>query len=112
MNLVRPLHALMNAGQAEASLFHRHQVARCLQDMGIDVRAPEALELRHVVREDIQVDHHHPDGQSHLRCRQSHAVGAVHGLVHVAEQLFQVRVVGGDVFGILAQHRLAIHINR
>ena len=47
-------------------------------------------------------------GDADLRCRQAHAVGGVHGLEHVLDQLLKLFVEGRDLGGGLIQHWVAV----
>ena len=106
-------HLLVNAGQAEASFLRNIGVAVViLLDVGIDECLAEAHVFWHVLRQHIEVDDHHADILSDLRCGQTDAVRLVEGLEHIDQQLVEVGEIGGDVLRHLPQHRLPIYINR
>ena len=102
----------MDTRQAQASLLHGNQFLTCFNDMRIDIRLSEALELGHIVRKYIQVHYHHTDGKPYLGSSQPHPVGTVHRFMHVLDKLFQIRIIGCYILGFFTKDRLSIYINR
>ena len=52
-----------------------------------------------------------PDALADLRRGETDAIGSVHGLEHVGDQLLQAGMAGLDVLGHLLQHGIAIGAN-
>ena len=103
----------MDSGNAETSLLGNIRLCIIiLQDMRIDEGADIALVLWHGIGDYIQVDNHQPDAVSHLRSSQANAFTPVQGVIHVLDELIQLRILSVDIFGNFAQHRLPVCIYR
>ena len=83
-----------------------------LDDVRIDIHLTETLVLGQIVAQHIEVDNRQTDGAPYLGGCQSDAFALGQRLPHIANELLQLWIVGGNVFGHLAEHRLAIYINR
>ena len=80
--------------------------------MSIDIGATEVLVFGHVVAQWVQVDDNDTDRAPHLRSGQSDALAFCQRVPHVTKEFVQLRIVGRNVLGYLAEHRLTIYINR
>ena len=106
-------HLLVNGGQRQTAFLGGVGIRVVgFDDVGIDIHLTEALILGQVVADDVEVDNRQADGTTNLGSSQSDALAFGQRLPHVVDELLQFGIVGGDVFGHLAQYRLAININR
>ena len=113
MDARRAHHLLVDGRQRETAFLRGVGLAVIIvEDVGIDEHLTEALVLRLLIGEHVKVDHREANGLAYLGRSQPDAIGFGEGLPHVGYQLLQAGIVGSDVFGHLAQHRLAIYINR
>ena len=60
----------------------------------------------------IYVDNDQPDRKSYLRSCQPDTFGSIHRLIHIFNQLFQLRVRSIDLFGLLTNYGMPVKINR
>ena len=61
---------------------------------------------------DSQINSYDTNRQTNLRSSQTHTICTIHGFKHICYQLFQIRVIRGNILCFFTQHRLSIHINR
>ncbi len=80
--------------------------------MGVDVSVSESRIFGVFILEDVQVDDDHADGLTNLRSGKTHTRRGVERLKHIADELVQSWIIGGDVLGNFSQYRLPISINR
>ena len=101
------LHLLVNARQTEAAFLHH--ILFCLIIL-LDIRVDESLDISFVLRkvfaDDIKVDDGEPDGESHLRRRKTDAFAAFQRLIHVLDELLQLRIVFVYLLSLLTKHGL------
>jgi hypothetical protein len=76
------------------------------------VRVLRFFLILHAIENHGAVHHEQADGAVNLRGGKANAIGTVHSFPHVFEQLVQLRVVGADVFGYLAEYGMAICYDR
>ena len=112
VNARRARHLLMYARQTEASFLSGSRLlVVTLQNLGVDKHLAEAVILRHVIFQHIEIDHHQPYVLAYLRCSKSYALAVGKRLPHVGNELLQLRVVLSYVLGNLSQHRLSVCVN-
>ena len=108
----RACDVLTETGNRQASFLKRLLLLVVIfKDMGIHKRVAEALVLREIVFQHIQVDDNHTDGLADLRSSKTHATGIVKRLKHVTDQLRQRGVAWVYILSHLAEHRLTISID-
>lgn len=107
-------HVLVDVGDAEAAFVEVLLLSLEFQYLGVD-------EGVHVGGFAVGVglfvigthtDGDEADGKVHLRGREAHAVGVVHGFEHVGDEFLQVGVVLRNGFGHFAQRGVAVSNNR
>lgn len=106
-------HVLVDAGKREAT-FRATDERRILDNVEFRVDKNEfgILALREILGKGRTVDNHDADREADLRGGKTHAIAVIHGFKHIFDKLIQLRVIRFDVVGHLAQHRLAVKINR
>ena len=107
----RTLHALVDAGDGEASLRHGYGFFTLLDDFGVDEGVVIVFVLRLVVGDDIEVNDEEPDGQTYLRCSKPDTFGMFEGFEYVGDELFEIGI-GIEVYllGSLAKHWLTEYV--
>lgn len=113
MNTCRTAHGFVYAGKTEATFVHGFDFGVVeFQNVGIDVGLVESCIFRIVVLEVVKGDDYHADGFANLGCSESDPIAVYHRLKHILNELFELGIVGGDVFCLLAQHGHTICIDR
>ena len=107
-------HILVDAGQRQAAFLQRLRGRLLINfhNMRIDIHVAEILVLGKLVAEHVEINHSQTDVLTDLRGCEPYSIGSREGFKHIGNQLCEPRVVGGDIFRLLAQHRLPIYINR
>ena len=80
--------------------------------MGIDIRTAEVLVFREIFGKHVEIDYCHAYVEPYLRCGKSYSLAGGEGFKHVLNELIQFRIIGSDIYGLLAKHWLPININR
>ena len=114
MNASVARHILVDAGQRQASFLQRLRGRLLIDfhDVRIDIHVAETLVLGEFVTEHVEIDNSQTDVLSDLRGCEPYSIRSREGFKHIGNQLCEARVVGGDIFRLLAQHWLPIYINR
>ena len=100
----------MDVGDAETALVEVLLLAFVFEDFGVD----EGVLLGGfeigvgLLVVGAETDDHQPDAEVDLRCGKTYAVGIIHGLVHVGNELVEARVVLVDGARLLAQGGMAV----
>lgn len=101
-------HIFVYAGERETPLgaAYRRGILDYFQ-FGIDEHQSEIGTFGEAVGHGAAVDYGQCDGAAYLGSGEAYAVGVVHRLPHIVNQLVEVGIILGNVFGLFAQHRLA-----
>ena len=109
---LRPLHLLVNARQAEASLLHDVGLRFVVfLDEWIDERTDVALVLGKVFADDVEIDDGKPDGNSHLRRCKTDAFASLQRFVHIFDKLVELRIVFVYFLSLLPKHGLTVCVD-
>ena len=106
-------HLFMDGWQRQTTLFAGVRLCVViLHDMRIDIHLTETFIFGHILSQHVEIDNRQAYRTTNLGCCQSDAFALGQCLPHIGNELFQFRIVGGDIFRHLPQYRLTIYINR
>ena len=112
MDAGRTSHSFVDSREAKATFFHGFGFCVVeFKDMGIDVGFLETFVFGIVFLEVVEGDDYYADGFADLRSCKAYTVTVDHRFEHVGNELFEVRIVGGDVLSLFAQDRHTIGVN-
>src|SRR5690554_5899218 len=109
---VRPWHFLTNAGDTQAAFRIPFPIGSVLQYFGIDKGLLKSFQLGKLIGHGTAIDHKEANGETYLRCRQSHSVGMVHGFPHILVHFFKTLVIGSNFGPYFTKHWVTIYIYR
>ena len=112
-NLLDAGYRLMNAGQTEAALL-AGLLGPVIEhfELGVDKGEFLALTIGKILGHGAGIDDDEPYRQAYLRRCQPDAIGGIHRLIHVGNQLFELRVRSIDLFGLLTNDGVSVQVNR
>ena len=96
-------HLLVDGRQRQTALFASIGFRIIdLDDMWINKNLTEALILRKILTDDIEVDYRQTDGTSNLWCSQSDTLTLGQRFPHIDYQLLQVGIIRGNIIRYLS----------
>ena len=70
--------------------------------MCIDECLAETLVLGKFLAQHVEVDYHHTDGQTYLRCCKTYTIAGIESLEHIGNKSLKLGIFWGDIFGNLS----------